>query len=93
MTFSSKLVITSWMDKRNPNMVSASDIGSWDWCPESVRLKSIGKRPGNEEVLRQGEEFHSRTARFDARTHGAKTVLVWFLIAGALMLALSFISW
>jgi hypothetical protein len=44
------------MVKRHPGVVSASEIGSWAWCPEAWRLgQGLGLRSGNEKRLIEGE--------------------------------------
>jgi hypothetical protein len=46
----------------NDDLVSASEIVSWAWCPESWRLDALGDEPENRAALRRGEESHARTA-------------------------------
>jgi len=81
------------MAKRHHDVVSASEIGSWDWCPEAWRLgQGLGLRPGNEEQLAQGERFHVRTAAVERRSGTALRIgLVLFalglLALGAYLLA------
>ena len=81
------------MAKRHHNVVSASEIGSWAWCPEAWRLgQGLGLRPGNEEQLTQGERFHVRTAAVERRSGTALRIgLVLFalglLALGAYLLA------
>jgi len=81
------------MAKRHHDVVSASEIASWAWCPESWRLgQGLGLRPGNEAQLAQGERFHVQTAAVERHTGSALRVgLVLFalgLIAlGAYLLA------
>lgn len=42
------------MSRRDPELVSASEIASWAWCPESWRLDALGAEPGNRDALRRG---------------------------------------
>ena len=67
-------------------MVSASEIASWAWCPESWRLSALGHEPANRAAMKQGEEFHVRKAAFEVRSRSAISV-GWWLLAAALLLA------
>ncbi len=70
------------MAKRHHDVVSASEIGSWAWCPEAWRLgQGLGLRPRNEEQLAQGERIHVRTATVERHTGAALRVgLVLFAL-------------
>ena len=48
---------------RKDDVVSASEITSWAWCPESWRLDSLGAEPENRAALVRGERFHARRPR------------------------------
>lgn len=72
--------------KRNDDVVSASEIASWAWCPESWRLESLGLEPENRAALARGERLHVRTAAFEERSRSAVT-LGWWLLAAALLVA------
>ena len=37
--------------KRTEDVVSASEIASWAWCPESWRLNSLGQEPENRAAI------------------------------------------
>ncbi len=74
------------MERRNPEVVSASEIASWAWCPESWRLEALGHRPGNQKAIKRGEVFHARTVAFEGRSRSAIS-LGWWLLVGALLLA------
>ena len=50
------------MDTTRSDVVSASEIASWEWCPEAWRLQALGEEPENREELARGEAFHARTA-------------------------------
>ena len=51
---------------RRSDVVSASEIASFIYCPEQWRLQcALGNRPQNVESLARGESFHRETARFD----------------------------
>ena len=47
--------------RRDNDVVSASEIASWAWCPESWRLESLGAEPENQAELARGKAFHART--------------------------------
>jgi hypothetical protein len=68
----------------NSEIVSASEIGSWAWCPESWRLESLGAEPENRASLSRGETFHARKAVFEKRSRSA-IALGWWLFAVALL--------
>jgi hypothetical protein len=48
------------MNKRPTDVVSASEIAAWEWCPEACRLAALGIQPLNKEELASGERFHAR---------------------------------
>jgi hypothetical protein len=76
------------MSEQEPELVSASEIASWAWCPESWRLDALGKEPSNKSALRKGQTFHEQMSFLDWLT--AKAVsLGWALLAVALFLAVS----
>lgn len=74
------------MAKRHRDVVSASEIASWAWCPESWRLNSVGHEPENRAAIERGERFHVEKAAFEGRS---RTVISfgWWLLALALILA------
>jgi hypothetical protein len=39
------------MKPRDPDIVSAAEIASWAWCPESWRLSSLGREPSSREAM------------------------------------------
>jgi hypothetical protein len=71
---------------RNDDVVSASEIASWAWCPESWRLQSLGYEPENKAAIKRGEKFHARTTAFEEWSRSA-LALGWWLLAAALLLA------
>lgn len=75
---------------RDPEIVSASEIASWAWCPESWRLETLGHEPGNERDLRRGERRHSLLARFERWSALALRLGVWLVVL-ALLLAVAFV--
>ena len=73
------------------DVVSASEIGSWAWCPESWRLESLGHEPGTRAALKRGERRHARIAAFEGWSGWAVRVGFWLLAAALLMAALAFL--
>ncbi len=73
--------------KRSDDVVSASEIASWAWCPESWRLESLGAEPSNRVELARGETHHVRQAAFEERSRSALS-LGWCLLAFAVLVAL-----
>jgi len=77
--------------KRTDDVVSASEIASWAWCPESWRLNSLGQEPGNQAAMKRGEEFHARTAAFEVRSRSTISLGWWLLVASLLLAFLAFV--
>jgi hypothetical protein len=67
-------------------IVSASEIASWAWCPESWRLNALGNIPENQAALTHGEKYHAEKAAFEVRSRSAISI-AWWLLAAALLLA------
>ena len=76
------------MKARDPDVVSASEIASWTWCPESWRLSSLGHEPSNREAMASGERRHEDTAAFEGGSRSAIS-LGWSLLVAAALLALA----
>jgi hypothetical protein len=77
---------------RDPDIVSASDIASWVFCPEAWRLEALGLEPGNEEALEAGERRHAETAAFEVQSGAALNVGRWLIALAVLILvALAFL--
>jgi len=74
------------MDTKRTDVVSASEIASWEWCPEAWRLGAVGEEPENREELARGEAFHARTAAAEVVSRKA-VALGWCLLALALFVA------
>lgn len=77
--------------KRSDDMVSASEIAAWAWCPESWRLKALGHEPGNGRALRRGERRHTFLARFERWSGAAVRLGVWLFVLGLLLAALALV--
>ncbi len=73
--------------KRSDDVVSASEIASWAWCPESWRLQSLGAEPSNRAEMARGETHHASKAAFEERSRSAVSV-GWCLLAFAVLVAL-----
>jgi hypothetical protein len=74
------------MSSKSDDVVSASEIASWAWCPESWRLDALGNESTNREELARGDAFHARTSAFEVWTRRA-VVLGLGLVALALAVA------
>lgn len=70
---------------QNPEIVSASEIASWVWCPEAWRLRAIGHRSANPQALLRGEEHHAQQAAFERRSRSATSLGWWLIVLGGLV--------
>ena len=82
------------MTKRHPDdVVSASEIASWTWCPEAWRLgQGLGLRPGHEERLEEGERIHARTATVERHSGAALRVGLVLLALGVVALVYALVG-
>lgn len=78
------------MDTKGRDVVSASEIASWAWCPESWRLETLGEEPGNKEELARGETFHECTATVEVSSRRAVALGRWLLVLALLIAALGY---
>lgn len=69
---------------RNDDVVSASEIAAWSWCPESWRLQALGNEPENQAALARGEKHHARNAAYEVRSRSVLSHGWWLLIAALL---------
>lgn len=74
--------------KRTDDVVTASEIAAWVWCPESWRLAALGHEPSNRASLELGEKHHRKKAAFEVLSRvlirvGA-FVLLFALVVGLL---------
>jgi hypothetical protein len=76
--------------RRRSDVVSASEIASWAWCPESWRQNSLGAEPENTEALQRGEILHGKTAAFEGRSEAAIAVGRWLILAALVLFVLAF---
>jgi hypothetical protein len=79
------------MGRRDPDLVTASELAAWAWCPESWRLDALGHEPENRTALEQGEAMHARTATVAERSRAATSLGRWLLVAAAVLAALALV--
>lgn len=79
------------MRRQDDDVVSASEIAAWAWCPESWRLEALGHEPGNRAAIKRGETFHARQAGFEGRSRAAISLGWWLLALGLLLAALALV--
>jgi hypothetical protein len=73
--------------KRRDDVVTASEIASWAWCPESWRLDSLGADSANRAEMARGESHHATKEAFEERSRSAISV-GWFLLVVSVVFAL-----
>lgn len=76
------------MKQLDDDVVSASEIAQWAWCPEAWRLDSLGFEPGNRAALEKGEKIHETTAIFEQSSRSVISA-GWWLVVAAVILALA----
>lgn len=76
---------------RNDDVVTASEIAAWAWCPESWRLGALGLEPGNKAALVRGEKHHERKAWFEVFSRKLIRVGLILLAFAAFMAILTFL--
>lgn len=76
------------MKGNRTDVVSATEIASWAWCPESWRLEALGEAPGNRDALDRGHNFHTRTARYEVASRRGVRLGRWLLVLALLIAAL-----
>ena len=79
--------------KLKEDMVSASEIASWAWCPESWRLSALGAEPENRAAMKRGERRHARVALFERWSRKAISLGWWLLALAVCLLALAVGLW
>lgn len=79
------------MKRPDDDLVTASEIAQWAWCPESWRLEALGHKPGNQTAIRRGDSFHSRLGCVERLTAFATTLGWWLLAAGLLLVTLAYV--
>jgi hypothetical protein len=76
------------MKPKRSDVVSASEIASWAWCPESWRLSALGAEPENQAALARGRRFHTRTSAVEVWSRRAARLACWLLVVAVLLVAL-----
>jgi hypothetical protein len=79
------------MNARPTDVVSASEIAAWEWCPESWRLDALGNERLNKDELARGEAFHARTAAVEVSSRRAVAVACWMLFVALAVAALGLV--
>lgn len=76
------------MKDRDPELVTASEIASYAFCPEAWRLgEGLGLHPGNGTSRARGEVAHAKNAEADRRTEKASRAGLLLIALAALALA------
>ena len=70
------------MNSKANDVVSASEIASWAWCPEAWRLEALGEEAQNEEERARGTAFHARTTAAETLSHRVARLGRWLLVLG-----------
>jgi hypothetical protein len=78
--------------KRTDDVVSASEIASWAWCPESWRLQSLGAEPSNRAEMARGETFHVQKAAYEERSRWAASLGWWLVLFAGLVALLALLA-
>ena len=73
------------MGKRNSDVVSASEIAAWPWCPESWRLDMLEVGRDDDGHINYGVAFHVSKAIFEKRSRSTITLGWWLLAVAALV--------
>lgn len=80
------------MKQTNPDIVSASDVSSWAYCPESWRLSELGHEPANQLSLTRGESHHDEARWAEQSTRRSIRLGTVLLVIAAVLLAASLIA-
>jgi hypothetical protein len=78
------------MSEQDPELVSASEIASWAWCPESWRLDALGNEPGNRTAMKRGEKRHVLTALFGRGSVLGIPLGIGLVVAASALVAFAF---
>jgi hypothetical protein len=79
------------MSSKPTDVVSASEIASWAWCPESWRLVARGEEPENKVELARGKRFHERTSTFEVWSRRAVSLGLWLCVLAMVLAALWYV--
>jgi hypothetical protein len=69
------------------DLVSASEIASWEWCPESWRLDAVGAEPTNGADRQRGKRHHARVTWVEVWSRRAKRAALALVILALLIAA------
>jgi hypothetical protein len=72
---------------KNPDIVTASQIGNWAFCPEALRLREFGSPTANQAHLDAGDEFHADLGQVERIAGGAITPGQILIVLALLALA------
>ena len=76
---------------RRDDIVSASEIAAWAWCPESWRLRPSGAEPGNRADLVRGATHHAETVAFELQLRAALSLGLSLLVLGLLIALVAYL--
>ncbi|QEG27800.1 hypothetical protein GobsT_25640 [Gemmata obscuriglobus] len=79
------------MGTERNDFVSASEIASWAWCPESWRLETLGDEPGNQSAIASGRALHADRSAFEVTSRRAAARAVWLLAIALIVAALFYL--
>lgn len=72
---------------KKDDWISATEVASFVYCPESWRLQhGLKLKPGNQAALRKGEKRHERWQRTEKRSS-------WMIRAAGVCFALALLLW
>ena len=73
---------------RQPNseVVSASEVASWVYCPEQWRLHRLGHKSENVASIDRGERFHESTAAVERSFRSVLRLAGILIVVAALLL-------
>lgn len=77
--------------RRDDDIVTASEMAQWAWCPEAWRLELLGHEPENRAAIAKGARHHEGKANFEEYSRSAISVGWWLLGLGLLLAALAFV--
>lgn len=78
------------MREHDPDIVTASEVADWAWCPEAWRLQALGNKPVNYTALRRGEVHHARKSAFESWSRAVIALGWWLVVAAVLIAAVAF---
>ena len=74
------------------DVVSASEVASWVYCPEQWRLQyGLGHESENVALLKRGERFHASTAAVERSSGRILRLAGILIVVAALLLVVGFL--